>query len=524
MRATTPEDAHSAILRFIEASREPALLEPGEEQIALGPGSYHVELRNGRLTLQAWDRTRNLSRRVTGVLEDKPGRLALAIEKFGGQQGIVQLIDAARPQNLGAVRRGARLTWRERFRRSVLRQFPGWSIHEISSEPDLEHSLSPAYPRAFLKKNRAGWAAISCGPENPEPDGVLSFGLVWLEYLRKREPRTMIEGLALFLPAGRERNTCLRLLYLNRSATHFRVFACEDALEVDADLADYGNVDTRLVACSGRIEDPWTASLNALPGVETIELNTGGSSFRVRGLEFARLEDGRLSFGLERRHTAALEHLEEIRRLALGIARLRHPRADRAGRLYLRDPELWLESQVRASLPELDAALRPAPVYGQVPAFAGRDRGIIDLLTADLSGRLAILELKASEDIHLPLQALDYWIRVKWHLDRDEFAGAGYFPGLELRRAAPRILLVAPALQFHPTTDAMLRHFDPAIELERIGVGMDWRSELRVAFRWQGAEGPRFATEPGPAIAGAEAVRHAEASSAEGTHVRGQSA
>jgi hypothetical protein len=29
--------------------------------------------------------------------------------------------------------------------------------------------------------------------------------------------------------------------------------------------------------------------------------------------------------------------------------------------------------------------------------------------------RLAVGELKADEDIHLPLQALDYWPRVEWH-------------------------------------------------------------------------------------------------------------
>lgn len=37
---------------------------------------------------------------------------------------------------------------------------------------------------------------------------------------------------------------------------------------------------------------------------------------------------------------------------------------------------------------------------------------MLDLLTPDRNGRLTILELKADEDLHLPLRALDYWIRV----------------------------------------------------------------------------------------------------------------
>ena len=59
-----------------------------------------------------------------------------------------------------------------------------------------------------------------------------------------------------------------------------------------------------------------------------------------------------------------------------------------------------------------------------------------------------MIELKASEDVHLPLQALDYWMRVKWHLDRGEFTRRGYFPGSELPNQPPRLLLVSPGAGF----------------------------------------------------------------------------
>lgn len=139
----------------------------------------------------------------------------------------------------------------------------------------------------------------------------------------------------------------------------------------------------------------------------------------------------------------------------------------------------------------MDASLLPEPVYDQVPAFAGGERGILDLLAIDRAGRLAVLELKASADPHLPLQALDYWIRVKWHLDRGEFAAGGYFPGMEVRPEAPRLLLVAPSLEFHPTTEALLGYFSPSIEVERIGLAVEWRQGLHVMFRLTGAERPR---------------------------------
>jgi hypothetical protein len=102
-----------------------------------------------------------------------------------------------------------------------------------------------------------------------------------------------------------------------------------------------------------------------------------------------------------------------------------------------------------------------------------------------------VVELKASADLHLPLQALDYWMRVKWHLDRGEFTGAGYFPGMELRREPPRLLLVSPSLEFHPTTEVILGYFSRDIELERIGLAVEWRKGLQVMFRLLGAHRPR---------------------------------
>ena len=84
---------------------------------------------------------------------------------------------------------------------------------------------------------------------------------------------------------------------------------------------------------------------------------------------------------------------------------------------------------MRADIESLDATLLTQPVYGQVAQFAGGDRGIIDLLAVDRDGRLAVIELKVDQDIHLPLQALDYWMRVKWHLDRGEIAAKRAFYG-----------------------------------------------------------------------------------------------
>ena len=126
-----------------------------------------------------------------------------------------------------------------------------------------------------------------------------------------------------------------------------------------------------------------------------------------------------------------------------------------------------------------------------MPAFAGGEHGVLDLLAVDRSGRLTVLELKASADLHLPMQALDYWIRVKWHLDRGEFTAHGYFPGVAQRPEPPRLLLVSPSLEFHPSTETLLGYYSPMVEVERVGLGVEWRRGLEVMFRLTGAQRPR---------------------------------
>jgi len=53
------------------------------------------------------------------------------------------------------------------------------------------------------------------------------------------------------------------------------------------------------------------------------------------------------------------------------------------------------------------------------------------VLTVTHAGRLAILKLKATELLHLPLQAADDWLRIRHHLLQVDFPRYGYFTGVE---------------------------------------------------------------------------------------------
>lgn len=481
-------EIRAAIDRFVKTAGKPALMEAGEEAIAIAADNFVLDERGPAILLQAWDHRRNLVRRVTGIDSESRGRLELRIERFGKKPGTLQLVDLARGARERLELHAARLEFREKLRRFLRRQFPTHKIVELSTEANLEDSLSPAYARAMIREGASAWAAIGADAGCAGIEGILSFGLIWLDYLRRRERGVAVHGLILLLPAGHEKSVCLRLRFLNPKVAQYRAFVyAEDGIESELDLRDYGNLDTRLEPVRRRIPGPLDQSIQGLlenPSIEAVDLPSGDISLRVHGLEFARASGNTLLAGLETNGAGKASNVQEIERLARELVSVRsHHASDRNDPLYLRGRELWLESQVRSNLEELDARLLPAPVYEQAPTFAAGDRGIIDLLAAERSGRLVILELKASQDIHLPLQGLDYWMRVKWHLDRNEFGQAGYFPGLALRQEPPRMIFVAPALDFHPSNEGVLRYFSPQIEIERVGVGAEWQRQLKVMFR-----------------------------------------
>jgi hypothetical protein len=142
-----------------------------------------------------------------------------------------------------------------------------------------------------------------------------------------------------------------------------------------------------------------------------------------------------------------------------------------------------VESLVVQDVAEVDERLDGSSLYSQVPAFSASDRAMIDVLTATRDGRLAVVELKADEDIHLPLQGLDYWSRVAWHHARGEFQSFGYFPGRELSPDRPLLFLVAPALHVHPATDILLHYISPEIDWVVVGIDERWRDGVRAVFR-----------------------------------------
>ncbi len=490
------EALRSTLERFLETCRRPTLLEPGQEPLELTPGRYQMSDRPNGLLLEAWNESRTWARRLVAVAAGASGRLTVFAERLGGARLQLEIADLEGPASVTLLRRSHREGLRERFRFWLARQYAGWRIEDLSTGADLQRTLSPRYARALLAQGQRRVAAVAAPQDEEHTAGILTCGLIWLDYLRRREAPQMVSELALFLPQGAQYQTLLRLKWMDPQAAQFAVFVYDETgFESRLDAADTGNICSQVAPwrtgppMQEVLDPPILQQLAALEGFEAVDLGAGVVSLRIHGLPFGRIEGRQILCGIDR--IKKLKTPRQLLETARELARFRNSAMpDPRHPWRTRQPEAWLESLTRSHLSLLDAELLPRPVYGQVLSMAGTEHGVLDLIALGRDGRLAVIELKASEDPDLPLQALDYWMRVEWHARRGSFASNGYFPGVAVRAQAPRLLLVAPALQFHPTTETILRFFSPAIEVQRIGVGLEWRREFRPVSRLRGAERP----------------------------------
>jgi len=173
-----------------------------------------------------------------------------------------------------------------------------------------------------------------------------------------------------------------------------------------------------------------------------------------------------------------------LRKLLHDLDLYRSPLAsDAKHKVYRSWPERWLESIVLEEPAKIDALLDPKHFYSQVPALAAGDRAVPDLLGVTRHGRLVVIELKASEDIQMPLQAVDYWLRVRRHQREGDFQRYGYFAGVQIDTRPPLVWLVAPALRFHSATEILLKYLSPEIQITRVGLNENWRRGIKVMLR-----------------------------------------
>jgi len=460
----------------------------------LPPLSWEVRGAAAKPLLHMWAENCNLTRRVVAITDRSDERVALAVERFGRSQ----------PERMDLVRlgfqRSAKVISREDFceqlRRILAEQFPDETVEKLSIAADLEHSLSRMYARGISRKGATRCAFLAV-PEGESPDSIdssLTYALLWLERARQSAKKGVVSFLRLIFPAGKAGSLAHRLgaLSPHLAIQVYELNSLHERME-RVDPCSNGNVSTWLVPRREADLLKCRASEALAPIValspEAISMHTAPQEqevvLRFRGLAFARWKDSRVYFG----GGATWEELcgtneNKLKRFVAHLQNFRNPLAtDTRHALYRAQAERWLQSVVIQDVRRVDITLDPEHVYEQVFAHAAGQHGVLDLLAVTRSKRLAILELKATENPDLPLQAADYWARIRRHQAQGDLARYGYFPGMELQSCSPVVYLVAPALRFHPTTSTILRYLSPEMEVIRVGLAESWRRGLRVMLR-----------------------------------------
>jgi len=500
----TPDALTRAVQDFLGEAVGAVVLEDGAVTFDLARAKYSISGEYNKCLLHLWSQERNTVRRVLDA-EVKSGTLRLFVQKLGQSRPSKLEICRERDRRSPTAKRALRLAYEHTLRRALERHFAGFAIARLTTAVNLEKSFGPIYARGLLRHGQSALAVLGVNAHETQSsiDAALTFGMLWLDECRESQAgKMLVEGLVLFVPPGSSGLVRERMANLNRNAAKWRLFELDERHDavVEIDCSDRGNVATRLVhatdesAARERFSESIERMQGLLPNCEVAVLSAGEIAFRWRGLEFARARMGAEAETFRSRQeivfgVGAEERILDERNqntfieLVTVLRDVRHPYGARQHALWRMHPERWLESLVAADVSVIDGRLDSSCAYSQVPAFSAADRAMIDVLTTTREGRLAVVELKADEDIHLPLQGLDYWARVAWHHERGEFQRFGHFDGRELSGEKPLLFLVAPALHVHPTTDVLLRYISPEIEWEFAGIDERWREGVKVIFR-----------------------------------------
>ncbi len=518
-----PEQIAEAVESFLAEHARAVVLEDGRVAFDLQTAKYSLTVANGRCTLQVWSEARNLVRRVVSAVPRKDV-LRLATLRFGQTKPETLELVSQPDRRTVTAREATRKRYVPVLERALLREFAGWKADPFQSAMDLEKSFGPAYARGVLHKGQQAWAVVGVNAEESPAavDGVLTIGVLWLQLCRERAAgKRLFQGLRLVVPPGMGVVTLSRLAWMRPDAAKWELYELDERTEemTERDPADTGNLTTRLLHAPDperareRFAGPLARVMGLVPqaaaaSVETRLRSANEMGVLLHGLEFARIRQrlaansfapvSEITFGTGANETPLQQHTEPmLRELVARLFTRRHGGGSPKDVLFRMAPEAWLESALRQNIGPLTegqgslARFDPAHVYAQVPAFQAGDRGMLDLLTVTADGRLAVLELKANEDMHFALQGLDYWMRVRWHhtqtVDASTGLGTfqrhGYFAGVRLSAEAPRLYLVAPSLRVHPATEVVLRYVKPEVEWTLLGLHEHWRRTMKVITR-----------------------------------------
>ncbi|HEX8176113.1 MAG TPA: hypothetical protein VF543_13415 [Pyrinomonadaceae bacterium] len=380
-------------------------------------------------------------------------------------------------------------------------QLPGATIERASLSLGAGFNQPGPFARILLKHSRASIAVtgIMADAHARRVDALLSSTLVW--FLRLREKSRSPLNLKLWIAVEKPCIEALRQRAALLSPDLIRAISLYELAPDSGSLTPVNKYELEELFDS---RPPRISSYRAEPGEtaariiallpEAIDAVRArhGDTLRFHGLPFARvrrvLNQERVWFGLDASKRKLLndDTMEDWQKLLSEL--IEHRRAGTTARhhaLYSRAPEAWLESILRRDITRLDPGLRLAPLHAQFRAAQTKLAGSrpVDLLALRRDGRLAVIELKVSEDREHVLQGADYWRRVETYRRRGAITRSRLFDDAEISDEPPLVYLVAPALSFHSSFRNLAGALRTEIELYRFDLNEDWRAGVRVIRR-----------------------------------------
>jgi len=145
-----PELLLKEIENFLGRCQRPAALEYGDNLLVLLPGFYALEIRSGRLSIEIWDETRTVSRRILGIERTATGVLDCTAQNSAERRcasafstSIVRRAHIGKRVESGRISPGnSGKCCRASFRAGRLSPFPR---HSICGTPFIGISARQAY-------------------------------------------------------------------------------------------------------------------------------------------------------------------------------------------------------------------------------------------------------------------------------------------------------------------------------------------------------------------------------------------
>jgi hypothetical protein len=513
------ESAHRAILEQISEHNDWFFAVNGRAPLALARDEFDCSFEHGRLIFSCWTENGSRSWRIDAwsLIGDK---LTLkASRRMGAEVSTLELVPRASAKAMVASIAAARQVRCEKLAQIVAQTsvcgspaqdhrlksvplLPGAKIERAALSPGMRRDQPGRYARIVLRllHERVAVTGTVALSDARNIDSLFSSALLWFHRLRQSPRRPFIEKFLLVvgrdvLEAARQRHALLR-----------------DSLRKAVELFEIDETwETVTPVRSPERKELWRKRLARFPPVTEAEtgeqvrqviaraphavdvvISRHGQTLRYHGLPFARvrrvMEKDRVWFGIEGARRRLLDdyHQPDWAKLFRDLEEYRSKSCrDRKHWLYRAAGEAWLESILRRDISRLDPGLIVAPLHAQFRTSHGGPTGArpIDLLALRHDGRLAVIELKVSEDREHVFQGVDYWRRVEAHRRRGHISSAKLFGERKISDETPLVYLVAPALRFHPSFATLARTIAPDIEIYRFDINEDWRAGVRVVRR-----------------------------------------